>query len=163
MIYRYLGTIEENYHLAEIIRSNINLVQDKTKQLFTYHYKLKACLDDMKQTRLERSNTNKYTFSHEIDSLITSGNKNIMTSKVLLKDLINDAQNYDQHQQLSARSNNTTHTIHINHPINDAELRIRKNLANTLTLKYVDVLKKFQNVQNLIKEDKIKYVTMCIR
>ena len=116
----------------------------------------------MKQARLERSNTNKYTFSHEIDSLITSGNKNIMTSKVLLKDLINDAQNYDQHQQLSARTNNT-HTTHINHPINDAELRIRKNLANTLTLKYVDVLKKFQNVQNLIKEDKIKYVTMCIR
>ena len=116
----------------------------------------------MKQTRLERSNTNKYTFSHEIDSLITSGNKNIMTSKVLLKDLISDAQNYDTHQQLSARTN-TTRTTHINHPINDAELRIRKNLANTLTLKYVDVLKKFQNVQNLIKEDKIKYVTMCIR
>jgi hypothetical protein len=37
-----------------------------------------------------------------------------------------------------------------------SELRIRKNLVQTLTKKYIDVLKEYQNIQNKAREVKKK-------
>jgi t-SNARE complex subunit (syntaxin) len=84
------------------------------------------------------------TESQNIDQLILSGNKIAKIAQNLLKDLNRECKLLESVK-------------------NETDLRIRKNLVQTLTKKYIDELKDYQNTQNEMKEIRTKKATKQVK
>lgn len=74
--------------------------------------------------------------SRELQPLITSTNKKAQTAKGLLQKVRTDTEKLKEDGKVKA-----------------SEMRIRENLQNTLTRKFVDVMKEYQNAQQKYKSD----------
>ena len=91
------------------------------------------CLD---QVFLATTNEHEQDESKELKMLIADTNKKAAIAKQILKNLRED-----------------TEALKKKPDSKQSEIRIRENLANTLTRKFVDVMKEYQNAQTKYKTD----------
>jgi t-SNARE complex subunit (syntaxin) len=122
------GSMEEFFKVVEIVKKNIVAIRDTTKIIS----------DIIQELVLSTTESQEENASQGLADLIAKGNKNAKTAQGLLKDLNKEVKVWEDTGK------------------NLPELRIRKNLVQTLTKKYIDVLKEYQNVQNKAKEVKKK-------
>lgn len=126
------GSMPEFFKVVEIVKKNIVAIRDTTKTIIEINQELVLAT-----TELSEENA-----SQGLQQLIQTGNKCAKIAQGLLKDLNQDVKSIEEAGDTKAT------------PL--SELRIRKNLVQTLTKKYIDVLKEYQNVQNKSKEVKKK-------
>lgn len=122
------GSIQEFFRIVEIVKISIVSIRDVTKHIVEINQELV----------LSTTENQEETASQGLQDLITSGNKSAKIAQNLLKEL------------------NSEVTALETDGASPADLRVRKNLVQTLTKKYIDVLKEYQNVQNKSKEVKKK-------
>ncbi len=122
------GSMQEFFRIVEIIKKNIVVIRDATRNIVEINQELVLATTEEKEE----------SASQGLQQLIQTGNKNAKTAQSLLKDLNKEVKDAEETKG----------------PL--PELRIRKNLVQTLTKKYIDVLKEYQNVQNKSKEVKKK-------
>jgi syntaxin 1B/2/3 len=123
------GSMQEFFRIVEIVKKNIVGIRDVTKKVIEINQDL-----ILSTTEAQEENA-----SQGLQQLIQSGNKFAKTAQGLLKDLNREVKEMEDTKGSPP-----------------SELRIRKNLVQTLTKKYIDVLKEYQNVQNKSKEVKKK-------
>ena len=117
------------FESVEIVKKNIVSIRDATKGIIEINQELVLSTTEEKEE----------SASQGLQQLIQSGNKNAKTAQGLLKELNKQVKDLEEAKGPPS-----------------PELRIRKNLVQTLTKKYIDVLKEYQNVQNKSKEVKKK-------
>lgn len=123
------GSMQEFFRIVEIVKKNIVAIRDCTKTIVEINQELVLATTEEKED----------IASQGLQQFIQTGNKNAKTAQGLLKDLNKEVKDLED-----AKGGPSP------------ELRIRKNLVQTLTKKYIDVLKEYQNVQNKSKEVKKK-------
>jgi syntaxin 1B/2/3 len=119
------GSMEEFFKIIEIVKKSILNIKEVTKEIVEINQKLVLAT-----TEAQEDNA-----SEGLQQIIVTGNKNARTAQGLLKDLNKEVLEVEKRNSIPA-----------------SELRIRKNLVQTLTKKYIDVLKEYQNSQNKSKE-----------
>lgn len=124
-----VGSMQEFFRIVEIVKKNIVAIRDAAKNISEINQELVFATTEEKEE----------SASQGLAQLIQTGNKNAKTAQGLLKDLNKEVKDMEESKGSPA-----------------SELRIRKNLVQTLTKKYIDVLKEYQNVQNKSKEVKKK-------
>jgi t-SNARE complex subunit (syntaxin) len=113
---------------VEIVKANIVIIKEATRKIA-----------DINQNVLQATTMDKeQDFSSELEPLVKSTNKKATIAKQLLQRLREDT------ERLKSTNSNAKQT---------PEIRIRENLANTLTRKFVDVMKDYQNAQTKYKTD----------
>jgi len=121
------GSMEEFFKIVEIVKKSIVVIRESAKEIIDINQRVLLATTDKEE---EKS-------SEQLQEIIKSGNKNARSAQVLLKDLNKEVQENESSNSLP-----------------QSELRIRKNLIQTLTKKYIDVLKEYQDAQNKAKEEK---------
>lgn len=111
---------------VELVKANINVVREATKKI----------TDINQRVIMATTNEKEQDESNELTPIITSTNKKATIAKKLLQAL------RDNTEQMK-KSKNTQ----------QSETRIRENLINTLTRKFVDVMKEYQSAQTKYKTD----------
>lgn len=117
--------MQEFFSDIEIVKSNIIVVKNATKKITNINQNV------LQATTSEEE----LEYSKELSPLVTSTNKKASVAKQLLQRLKEDTDKLKE-------SNKTKNT---------PEVRIRENLCNTLTRKFVDVMKDYQSVQTKYK------------
>jgi len=113
---------------VEIVKANIVVIKESTRKIAEINQNvLQATTSDREQD-----------YSHELEPLVKSTNKKATIAKQLLQRLREDT------ERLKTSHNGSKQT---------PEIRIRENLSNTLTRKFVDVMKEYQNAQTKYKTD----------
>lgn len=114
---------------VEIIKANIIIIKEATRKIA-----------DINQNVLQATTADKeQDFSSELEPLVKSTNKKAADAKQFLQAL---------RQQTDQMKGDTSKTSKQSN-----EVRIRENLLNTLTRKFVDVMKDYQNAQTKYKTD----------
>jgi t-SNARE complex subunit (syntaxin) len=120
--------MQEFFGDVEIVKANIVTIKDATRKI-----------SEINQNVLQATTTDReQDFSHELEPLVKATNKKATIAKQLLQRLNEDT----ARKETSSNAGNQT-----------PEIRIRKNLTNTLTRKFVDVMKEYQNAQTKYKTD----------
>ena len=120
--------MQEFFGDVEIVKANIVTIKDATRKIA-----------EINQNVLQATTTDReQDFSHELEPLVKATNKKATIAKQLLQRLNEDT----ARKETSSNAGNQT-----------PEIRIRKNLTNTLTRKFVDVMKEYQNAQTKYKTD----------
>jgi len=120
--------MQEFFGDVEIVKANIVIIKEATRKIA-----------EINQNVLQATTTDReQDFSHELEPLVKSTNKKATIAKQLLQRLNEDT----ARKETSSNAGNQT-----------PEIRIRKNLTNTLTRKFVDVMKEYQNAQTKYKTD----------
>ena len=114
-----------------MVKANINAIRDATKKI----------ADINQEVMLATTSEREQDFSTDLSPIITSTNKKASTAKKLLQSLRED-----------------TEKLKTSKDAKQSEIRIRENLANTLTRKFVDVMKDYQSIQTKYKTDLKKNV-----
>lgn len=122
------SSIQDFFKKVEIVKHSIVSIRDVTKHIVEINQEL----------ILSTTEAQEESASQGLQELIATGTKGAKVAQKLLKDL------------------NAEITTLENDGAPAADLRVRKNLVQTLTKKYIDVLKEYQNVQNKSKEVKKK-------
>jgi len=86
--------------------------------------------------------------SEELKPLLTDSNKKATIAKTLLQKLREDTERLKSSKEASS---------------NTSDIRIRENLVNTLTRKFVEVMKEYQTAQQRYKQDIKKKVTRQVQ
>jgi len=120
------GFMQEFFGDVEIVKSNILAIKEATKRI----------ADINQQVVLATTAEREQDVSTDLSPVITATNKKANIAKQLLQRLRDDTE----------RLKTTTGA-------KQSEIRIRDNLANTLTRKFVDVMKEYQNAQTKYKTD----------
>eukprot|EP01035_Chromulina_nebulosa_P020186 gene20186-26204_t len=115
----------------EIIKKNINAIKAASRQIVEIN----------QQVVLATTNEREQDRSTDLQTIIQQTNKKAAIAKKLLQTLRDD----------TARMKSS------NKPQSN-EVKIRENLTNTLTRKFVDVMKDYQNIQTKYKTDIMKKV-----
>mmetsp|Transcript_5916 Transcript_5916/g.13602 ORF Transcript_5916/g.13602 Transcript_5916/m.13602 type:complete len:308 (+) Transcript_5916:150-1073(+) len=126
---RKTGTdgMQEFFGDVEIVKANIMVIREATRKIA-----------EINQNVLQATTSDRESdYSHELEPLVKSTNKKASVAKQLLQRLREDTESMKTEQG----SKQTP------------EIRIRENLANTLTRKFVDVMKEYQNAQTKYKTD----------
>lgn len=110
----------------EIVKSNILAIREATKKI----------ADINQQVVLATTTEREQDVSTDLSPIITQTNKKATIAKQLLQKLKEDT----ERQKTSSGAQ-------------QPEIRIRDNLTNTLTRKFVDVMKEYQNAQTKYKTD----------
>lgn len=112
---------------VEIVKDHIMQIQSATKQI-----------DDIKQEAvLTTTSSREKQLSAQLEPLIQLHNKKAASAKQMLLLLRSETEKQKQDGK----------------PGGEADIRIRDNLANTLTRKFVDVMKEYQNAQQKYKTE----------
>lgn len=120
--------MQEFFGDVEIVKANIVVIKESTRKIAEINQNvLQATTSDREQD-----------YSHELEPLVKSTNKKATIAKQLLQRLREDT------ERLKTSGNGAKQT---------PEIRIRENLTNTLTRKFVDVMKEYQNAQTKYKTD----------
>lgn len=119
------AAMQDFYRAVEVIKGLINDMMAASRTITDINQELVLATTEEKE---ERS-------SEFLEQTIRRGNKNAKDAQGLLKDL-----NAEVKEAVSV------------HELPSPDLRIRKNLVLTLTKKYMEVLKDYQNAQNKCKE-----------
>ena len=121
--------MQEFFGDVEIVKANIVAIKESTRKIAEINQNvLQATTSDREQD-----------FSHELEPLVKSTNKKATIAKQLLQRLREDTERL---KTTSAQQGKQT-----------PEIRIRENLSNTLTRKFVDVMKEYQNAQTKYKNE----------
>lgn len=123
--------------------------EDFMQQFFGDADRVKACIKDIVEATKKIADINQNVvqattadkeqdFSSELEPLIKSTNKKAANAKQTLQKLREDT------ERLKTSNSGSKQT---------PEIRIRENLTNTLTRKFVDVMKDYQNAQTKYKTD----------
>jgi t-SNARE complex subunit (syntaxin) len=129
------GSMEEFFKIIEIVKKNIVNIDNSKTQVDEINQKLELSTTEEEETQAGEG----------LQKVIISGNKSAKNAQALLKDLNREVQQSEQSH------------------IKPSELKIRKNLIQTLTKKYIDVLKIYQDSQNKFKEIKKKRAVKRIK
>lgn len=113
---------------VEIVKTNIQVIKDATLKISQINQNVAQATTNEKEQ----------DFSHELEPLVKTTNKKATIAKQILQRLREDT------ERLKTSNAGTKQT---------PEIRIRENLANTLTRKFVDVMKEYQNAQTKYKTD----------
>jgi t-SNARE complex subunit (syntaxin) len=124
-----VGSMQEFLKIIEIVKKNIVNIREGTKEIVEINQKFILATTEKQEE----------TASEGLSQIIINGNKNAKSAQGLLKDLNKEILELEKKNSLKP-----------------GDLRIRKNLVQTITKKYIDVLKEYQNVQNKSKELKKK-------
>lgn len=111
---------------VELVKANINVIRDATKKI----------ADINQEVVLATTNEREQDASSTLTSIIISTNKKASIAKKLLQALTEDTKRLETQKKAK-----------------QSEIRIRENICNTLTRKFVDVMKDYQNVQTKYKDD----------
>jgi t-SNARE complex subunit (syntaxin) len=111
---------------VEIVKTNINAIKDATRSISEIN----------QQVVLATSNEREAELSAELTPLIQVNNKKANVAKQLLQRLREDT------ERMKTSSTGK-----------QSDIRIRENLVSTLTRKFVDVMKDYQNIQTKYKTD----------
>jgi len=109
------------------VKKNVNVIKDAAKRIS----------EIQQQVVLATTNDKEAELSHELGPTIQETNKKANIAKQLLQKLREDTERMKS--QPTAK--------------NLSEIRIRENLVNTLTRKFVDVMKEYQSVQTKYKTE----------
>lgn len=120
--------MQEFFGDVEIVKANILVIKEATRKISEINQNVQQA------TTVDREQE----FSHELEPLVKATNKKATIAKQLLQRLREDT------ERLKTSGNAQKQT---------PEIRIRENLANTLTRKFVDVMKEYQNAQTKYKTD----------
>mmetsp|Transcript_5631 Transcript_5631/g.5064 ORF Transcript_5631/g.5064 Transcript_5631/m.5064 type:complete len:309 (+) Transcript_5631:77-1003(+) len=115
----------------EIIKKNINAIKASSRQIVEIN----------QQVVLATTNEREQDRSTDLQTIIQQTNKKAAIAKKLLQTLRDDT--------ARMKSSNKSQSN---------EVKIRENLTNTLTRKFVDVMKDYQNIQTKYKTDIMKKV-----
>lgn len=120
--------MQEFFGDVEIVKANIVVIKESTRKIAEINQNvLQATTSDREQD-----------YSHELEPLVKSTNKKATIAKQLLQRLREDTERLKTSNQGAKQT---------------PEIRIRENLSNTLTRKFVDVMKEYQNAQTKYKTD----------
>ena len=120
--------MQEFFGDVEIVKANIVVIKESTRKIAEINQNvLQATTSDREQD-----------YSHELEPLVKSTNKKATIAKQLLQRLREDTERLKTSNQGAKQT---------------PEIRIRENLSNTLTRKFVDVMKEYQNSQTKYKTD----------
>jgi t-SNARE complex subunit (syntaxin) len=111
---------------VEIVKANIHAIREATKKI----------ADINQRVILATTNEKEQDESNDLSPIITATNKKASLAKKLLQAL------RDETEDLKKRPSTK-----------QSEIRIRENLSNTLTRKFVDVMKEYQSAQTKYKTD----------
>ena len=109
---------------VELVKQNIMVIRNSTKRVAEIN----------QQVVLATTSESEHEESQELQTLITGTNKKAAIAKQLLKKL------NEETEGLKTAPGNK-----------QSEIRIRENLSNTLTRKFVDVMKEYQTAQTKYK------------
>lgn len=112
---------------VELVKQNIMVIRNSTKRVAEIN----------QQVVLATTSESEHEESQELQTLITGTNKKAAIAKQLLKKL------NEETEGLKTAPGNK-----------QSEIRIRENLSNTLTRKFVDVMKEYQTAQTKYKTGK---------
>lgn len=115
----------EFFNDVEIVKKNINFIKDATKRVSEIN----------QQVVLATTNDREADVSASLGPTIADTNKRAQIAKTLLQRLREDTERMKSQTK------------------KQSEIRIRENLVNTLTRKFVDVMKEYQSVQTKYKMD----------
>lgn len=119
--------MQEFFSEVEVVKTNIVVIKEATRKIA-----------EINQNVLQATtNEREQDFSNELEPLVKSTNKKATHAKQLLQRLREDTD--------KLKSSTATKQT--------PEIRIRENLTNTLTRKFVDVMKEYQNAQTKYKTD----------
>ncbi len=119
--------MQEFFGDVERVKENIAAIKEATKKIGEINVNV------LQATTADRE----HEFSSELEPLIKTTNKKAQIAKQLLQRLREDT---DKMKSTDAKKQTP-------------EVRIRENLSNTLTRKFVDVMKEYQNAQTKYKTD----------
>ena len=110
---------------VDIIKNIIHSIKDATKRI-----------SDINQEVALSATSDSTSANDDLGNIISTTNKKAQNAKLMLKNM--------QDELAALKKNEDT---------KQSELRIRENLANTLTRKFVEVMKDYQNSQTKYKTD----------
>lgn len=111
---------------VELVKKHILVIRNSTKRVAEIN----------QQVVLATTNESENEESRELQLLITDTNKKAAITKQMLK-----------------KMNEETESLKVAPGNKQSEVRIRENLSNTLTRKFVDVMKEYQTAQTKYKTD----------
>lgn len=121
---------------VEIVKANITVIKESTKKI-----------GEINQNVLQATtNEREQDFSNELEPTVKGTNKKAAIAKKLLKAM------REQTDEIKNKGAKQT-----------PEIRIRENLVNTLTRKFVEVMKEYQNAQTKYKTEIKKKVKRQVR
>lgn len=125
---------------VELVKRHILAIHEAAGAIIHINQAYSTAATSDAETKLtERSN-----------QVVTETSKRAQVAKKMLQHLRED------NERMKTNSSSTT-------PNRPSELRIRENLTNTLTRKFVEVMKDYQNAQQQLKQDIKKKVTRHFR
>mmetsp|Transcript_1263 Transcript_1263/g.1709 ORF Transcript_1263/g.1709 Transcript_1263/m.1709 type:complete len:325 (-) Transcript_1263:221-1195(-) len=122
--------MHEFFARAETVKTNINVIKDSTRDIAEINQNV------VQATTSDRE----HEFSNLLEPLVKKTNKCATAAKTTLTSLREETDRMKQ----EAQANNNKQT---------PEIRIRDNLVNTLTRKFVEVMKEYQNAQTKYKTE----------
>mmetsp|Transcript_32491 Transcript_32491/g.54770 ORF Transcript_32491/g.54770 Transcript_32491/m.54770 type:complete len:310 (-) Transcript_32491:344-1273(-) len=120
--------MQEFFGDVEIVKANIVVIKDATRKIAEINQNV------LQATTADRESD----YSQELEPIVKSTNKKASIAKQLLQRLREDTERIKTSNAAAKQT---------------PEIRIRENLANTLTRKFVDVMKDYQNAQTKYKTD----------
>mmetsp|Transcript_32492 Transcript_32492/g.54771 ORF Transcript_32492/g.54771 Transcript_32492/m.54771 type:complete len:310 (-) Transcript_32492:344-1273(-) len=120
--------MQEFFGDVEIVKANIVVIKDATRKIAEINQNV------LQATTADRESD----YSQELEPIVKSTNKKASIAKQLLQRLREDTERIKTSNAAAKQT---------------PEIRIRENLANTLTRKFVDVMKEYQNAQTKYKTD----------
>lgn len=130
--------MQEFFNDVELVKSNIVAIKDATRKITEINQGVQTA------TTADREQD----FSGDLEPLVKTTNKKASIAKQLLQRLREDTERMKTSNQGGK---------------NTSDIRIRDNLTNTLTRKFVDVMKDYQNAQTKYKTDIKKKVKRQIQ
>ena len=123
---------------VELVKSHISSIKNASKAVTEINQKIALTTTADKENEL----------SEELKSFLKDANKKAQIAKQLLQGLREETDKMKGSPDATKQA---------------ADIRIRENLVNTLTRKFVDVMKDYQNVQQKYKQDIKKKVTRQVQ
>jgi t-SNARE complex subunit (syntaxin) len=120
------ASMQQFFKDVELVKKHILVIRNSTKRVAEIN----------QQVILATTNESENEESQELQLLITDTNKKAAIAKQMLKKL-----------------NEETESLKVAPGNKQSEIRIRENLSNTLTRKFVDVMKEYQTAQTKYKTD----------
>ena len=121
--------LSDFFNDVEVVKRNIAIIKEATRKII-----------EINQNVVQATTADKESdYSSELESVISETNKKAAGTKQLLQKMQEDT----KRMRTSNQTNSKT----------QADIRLRENMFNTLTRKFVDVMKEYQNAQTKYKTD----------
>jgi len=126
-----VGSIKEFYQIVLVIKTSLSTLRTKTNQLRKIYVSIHAAHSEADEQRAAEG----------ITEITQTGNKCAKAVQSLLKETKSESDKLERNDPMGS---------------NSPECRVRNNLLQVLTKKYVDILKDYQDAQNSCRELRMK-------